>query len=148
MNDVTQPTPEPDFSSLVEGKTPAEVIEHYIALRDSKKIAEDTYDTWQKANYSNPMKYLEGWLLNKLNELGVDSVSGPEGTGTAYKKLTTSVTVADAREFRRHVIGSEDWDLIDWRANKTAVNELVEKGEALPPGVNYSSFLTVGIRRK
>ena len=59
-----------------------------------------------------------------------------------------SVTTADAREFRRHVIGTESWDLADWRPNKTIVNEMVEQGLDVPPGVNRATFLTVGIRRK
>ena len=58
------------------------------------------------------------------------------------------MTIADGREFRRHVIGGEQWDLADWRANKTAVNDLVEQGEPLPPGINRSAFYKVGIRRK
>lgn len=146
MNDMT--TQPPTYDHLTQGKTPADVIALYVQLRDGKKQAADVYDTWEKANFGGPMEHLERWLLDKLNELGVDSLSGPDGTGTAYKKLTTSVTVADQREFRRHVIGSEHWDLIDWRANKTAVTDGVEKGEGLPPGVNFNQFFTVGIRRK
>lgn len=151
MNDiVTQPPVEqgPDFSHLVAGKTPADVIGLYVQLRDGKKQAEETYSAWQNANFVAPMTFLEGWLLNKLNELGVDSLAGPEGTGTAYKIKTVSVTIADQREFRRHVIGSEQWDLADWRANKTAVEDWVAEGKGLPPGVNYTSFIKVGIRRK
>ena len=91
------------------------------------------------------MDSLEKALLNVLNSLGVDSIKSQRGT--VYKKLTTSVTVGDAREFRRHVIGSEEWDLIDWRANKTAVNDLVEQGGELPPGINRSAFYSVGVRK-
>lgn len=127
-------------------QTPAQLIEEYIALRDGKKVADDTYAEFVKANYSTRMDELETILLDQLNTLGVDSIAGK--TGTVYKKLTTSVTVADAREFRRHVIGGEDWDLLDWRANKTAVNDRIDQGQELPPGINRSTFFTVGIRRK
>lgn len=124
------------------------MIAEYIALRDAKKAADDTYKAWVEANYGNRMEELEGILLDTLNKMDVQSLSGPDGTGTVYKKLTTSVTIADATEFRRHVIGIEGWDLIDWRANKTGIQELLDKEEPLPPGVNYSQFYTVGIRKK
>jgi len=125
---------------------PAKLIEEYIALRDAKKHADETYAEFIKVNYSDRMDELERVLLDTLNKLGVDSLAGQ--SGTVYRKLSTSVTVADAREFRRHVIGDEDWDVIDWRANKTAINDRVENGEALPPGVNRTTFFSVGIRRK
>ena len=51
------------------------------------------------------------------------------------------------REFRRHVIGNGDWDLCDWRPNKTRINELVEDDQPLPPGVNRTVFQTVAIRK-
>ena len=124
---------------------PVALIEEYITLRDAKKHADETYAEFVKQNYSNRMGDLERILLDTLNKLGVDSLAGQ--TGTVYKKLTTSVTVGDAREFRRHVIGSEEWDLIDWRANKTAVNDLVEQGGELPPGINRSAFYSVGVRK-
>jgi hypothetical protein len=130
----------------IEAVSPAKLIEEYIALRDAKKHADETYAEFIKVNYADRMDELERVLLDTLNKLGVDSLAGQ--SGTVYKKLSTSVTVADAREFRRHVIGDEDWDVIDWRANKTAINDRVENGEALPPGVNRTTFFSVGIRRK
>jgi len=127
-------------------RTPAQLVEEFITLRDAKKRTEDASKEFIKKHYEDRMDELEATLLDMLNKAGLDSFASP--AGTAYKKLSTSVTVADQREFRRHVIGSEEWDLIDWRANKTVVNDLVDKGEPLPPGVNRTGFYTVGIRRK
>jgi hypothetical protein len=135
-----------DIATKPAAAGPAVLIEEYIRLRDGKKVADDTYDAWVQENYKNRMVELEGILLQTLNDLGSDSIAAP--SGTVYKKISTSVTVADASEFRRHVIGSEQWDLIDWRANKTVINELVENNELLPPGINRTAFWTVGIRRK
>lgn len=129
----------------VEG-TPAEMVEEYIGLRDKRKAADDKYAEWLKENFTDRMDELENQLLTLLNSLGSDSISSK--AGTVYKRISTSVTVADSREFKRHVIGTEAWDLIDWRANKTAVNDLVENGDPVPPGVNRSTFATVGIRKK
>jgi hypothetical protein len=131
---------------LTNGGTPASMVEEYISLRDQRKAADDKYAEWLKENFTDRMDELEVLLLNTLNALGSESISSKKGT--VYKRISTSVTVADSREFKRHVIGGEHWDLIDWRANKTAVNDLVENGESVPPGVNRSTFATVGIRKK
>ena len=139
MNDMT-------MTSDTAPDTPATMIEEYISLRDQLKVANDTFAGFVEEHYGKRMKELELALLDTLNKMGVDSLAS--SNGTAYKKLSTSVTIADARDFRRHVIGAEEWDLLDWRANKTAVNDRVEQGDPLPPGLNRSTFYSVGIRRK
>jgi hypothetical protein len=126
--------------------TPAELIEKYISLRDQKEAAKKKFDEFMKTHYGDPMDAIEVQILDVLNQQGIDSLAAK--SGSAYKKVNTSVTVGDASSFRRHVIGESAWDLIDWRANKTAVNDLVENGEELPPGLNRSTFISVGIRRK
>lgn len=125
---------------------PADLVEEFIKLRDEKQFVEKGFEEEIKKRYSDRMEYIKNVLLDMLNKLGVDSIAGH--TGTAYKSISTSITIADAREFRRHVIGGELWDLADWRANKTAINELVEKGEPLPPGINRTAIATINIRRK
>lgn len=125
---------------------PAELVEEYIALRDERKMAEDRFGELVKERYGDRMAEIEVTLIDTLNALGIESISGK--SGTAYKKITTSVRIADQREFRRHVIGTEQWDLCDWRANKTLVNDMVERGEPIPPGIDRSAFYTIGIRRK
>ena len=125
---------------------PADLVEEYITLRDRKDQFKKAFEEKSAELFGERMEEIEAQLLGILNDLGADTIAGK--TGTAYRKISTSVTIADARDFRRHVIGGEAWDLIDWRANKTAVNALVESGEPVPPGVNRSSFYTIGIRRK
>lgn len=127
------------------GKTPARLVEEFIELRDERRRFDSEYARLLETNYTAPMKEIEMQLLDILNQSEVEGIRTK--AGTAYKKLSTSVTIADASEFRRHVIGSEEWDLIDWRANKTAVNERVDSGETLPPGVNRTAFYTIGIRK-
>ena len=125
---------------------PADLVEEYIRMRDEKKQAEDRFDELVKERYGDRMAEIEVRLLDTLNKLGVDSIAGK--SGTAYKKVSVSLTIADAREFRRHVIGNEAWDLANWSANKTLVNDMVERGEPIPPGLNRTTIQNIGIRRK
>ena len=125
---------------------PADLVEEFIYLRGLKAQASEAFAEFCKEHYDTRMEEIEGKLLNTLNTLGVDSLAGK--TGTAYKKISTSVTIADQSTFRRHVIGAEGWDLVNWHANKTVIREMVENNEPLPPGINYNSFYTIGIKRK
>ncbi len=125
---------------------PSELIAEYIQLRDYKDQAVEKFEAVLQENCTNRMKEIETLLLSQLAELGVDSLKGQ--TGTAFRKISVSATIADAREFRRHVIGTEQWDLANWSVNKTLLNELIEKGEPIPPGVNRSATYTISVRRK
>jgi hypothetical protein len=131
--------------NALAGRTPAQMIEEYIALREARKIADERFAAWRKENYDIKMDDLERDILNGLNALGVQSIKA--SSGTAYKKITTSVTIEDPVTFRRHVIGSEAWDLADWRANRTTINAMIEAGEAPPPGVKHAQFASIGIRK-
>lgn len=126
-------------------KTPAELVDRYLHLRNKKKAAEAALEIWYQQNFTNEMDRLEAQLMEILLKTGMESMSGK--SGTVYKHRAVSVTTADMREFRRHVIGAEAWDLVDWRPNKTAINDLVEKGEQLPPGVNRTETNVVTVRK-
>jgi hypothetical protein len=80
-----------------------------------------------------------------MRVMGADNIKTP--SGTVYKMEKTSVTVADAREFRRHIIGEEDWEALEWRVAKTVINDRVKDGQPIPPGVNRSVTDGVGFRR-
>lgn len=129
-------------------KTPAQLVDRYLHLRNKKEAAEAALKVWYQENFTNEMDRLESQLMEILLKTGMNSMSGQ--TGTVYRHLATSVTIADMREFRRHVIGLGDnggWDLADWRANKTVIRELIEGGGALPPGVNFVQTNVVTVRK-
>ena len=125
---------------------PADLVEEFIKLRQDKQQVEKAFEEKMAELYGNRMEEIKVILLNTLNAMGIDSLAGK--SGTAFKSTVVSVTTADMREFRRHVIGGEQWDLVDWRPNKTAINELVDQNEPLPPGINRTVMQTVNIRRK
>lgn len=116
----------------------------YVTLRDWLEAQDKLH-----AERMKPMKLkleaLNGVLLTALNTTGQDNAKTK--AGTAYRKQWTSATIKDKDAFRRHVIGTEDWDLLDWRANKTAVAKLVEETQHAPPGVDFSRGYDVGVRR-
>lgn len=116
----------------------------YVQLRDM--IAA------KKKQQKEELKPLED-MLDKLNSIllgylnSTNQNSANTDGGTVYRTLKYSATLADGDAFMRHVIGTESWDLLDRKANKTAVKEFIEKNNAPPPGVNYTSEYEVGVRR-
>jgi hypothetical protein len=120
------------------------IIAAYVKLRDDLDARKKKYEEETKP-MKDALDQLNSALLTQLNATGQDSAKTP--AGTAYRKRFTSATIADKEMFRRHVIGSEEWDLIDWRANKTAVAKCVEENGDPPPGVNFTQGFDVGVRR-
>jgi hypothetical protein len=120
------------------------MVAAYVALRDQIKAKEEEH----KKELEPKKKMLEeinARLLTGLNQTGQDSAKTP--AGTAYKKRFVSATIADRDMFKRHVIGAEAWELIDWRANKTAVDAFVKNHQDAPPGVTFTQGYDVGVRR-
>jgi hypothetical protein len=124
---------------------PIDLIGQYVELRDQLKAADAAYAAWKKEQYDDTLDAIELKLLDQMNQTGVDSFKTKKGT--AYKKKSVSLTTADGSEFRRHVIGLEAWDLIEFRPAKTAVVELIDNGEPVPPGLNYTTRYNVNINR-
>lgn len=121
-------------------------VSAYIKLRDKKKEIQDRHKE-ELAPINAMMEKLEGVFMNHLTAIGSDSCS-VNGVGTVYRTTDTSATLADADAFRRHVIGTEAWDLIDWKANKTATRDFIEENGTPPPGVNFTMRDKIGVRRK
>lgn len=121
-----------------------ELVSQYIRLRDTIKQAEDAH----KAKLKDAKEHLEllnNTLLERLNALGGESVK--TASGTVYRSTKRSASIKDGDVFRRFVIEHEAFDLVDWRANATAVDDFIQEQSAPPPGVDFSTTYIVGVRR-
>jgi hypothetical protein len=127
-------------------RKPGELVSEYIALRDAKKQFEEMASAKCRDLYVNRMDNIEAELLELFNQLGVDQISGKDHT--AFRTTSVSVTTADGGAFREYVIANAKWEMADWKPNRTQINQLVEEGQPLPPGVNRTTFASVQIRRK
>lgn len=119
-------------------------VEQYIRLRDAIKKQDDEHKEKMKP-YRETLEKLNGVLLNHLNQIGGDSVRA--SSGTVYRTSKKTASLEDADSFMRHVIGSEAWELLDRKANATAVQEFVKENGVLPPGVKFTVTHVVGVRR-
>lgn len=119
-------------------------IEQYVKLRDHIKALDDAHKETMKP-FRETLEKLNAVLLNHLNTVGVDSAKS--ASGTVYKTLKESVSLEDPSAFMRHVIGTENWDLLERKANLTACKAFAEENVTMPPGVKFSSMAVVGVRR-
>lgn len=95
--------------------------------------------------FSDAREKLRAHLLDMLNKSGQDSAKTT--AGTVYKTTKQSASLDNPEQFKRHVIGSENWDLLDWKANITAVMDFALQNEGqLPPGVKITQKLDIGVR--
>jgi len=118
-------------------------IRQYRFVRDEIKKLDEEHESFMKERRAL-LSWLGSDLLNMLNATGQDSAKTQ--SGTAYITTQVSATLRDAEEFRRFVIDGQRWEMIDWRANKSAVKDWVAEHQNEPPGVAYNPVRVVGVR--
>lgn len=119
-------------------------VDQYIQLRDKIRDMEAKHKEQLKP-YKEALDLLNAALVQHLNAIQAESVR--TNYGTVYKTTKDSATISDSTAFWEHVLRTKDFDLIDKRANKTAVRDYIEDNGAPPPGVNYTQVSEVGVRR-
>lgn len=132
-------TTEPTVNATVEKR-----IEQYISIRDELKRMDDVHEK-AKEKLVELQNLLTGWLQSFMEKAGADNIKTK--AGTCYSTTRYTASLADSEAFMKHVISTQDFDLLDRKANVTAVRAYVVEHNHLPPGVNLSSISTVGVRR-
>lgn len=128
-----------DVSATVDKR-----IQQYVAVRDRIKALEEKHKEELKP-FVEVQNMLTGWVQSFLDKTGVESVKTKHGT--AYSSTRYSASLADADAFMNFVKTTSNYDLLDRRANVTAVKDYVAEHGNLPPGCNLTALKTIGVRR-
>lgn len=137
MTGTTPTTPGPyDFEKYV-GK--------FVMLRDAIKQIEERHKL-ELAPYKSLLEELNTTLCSELQRIGAENVS--TAAGTAYVSAKKAASLADKSAFWSYVVATGQWDLLDYKANVTAVEEHINQNSVPPPGVNWSTRHVAGVRRK
>lgn len=120
-------------------------VEQFIQLRDVIRTRDDDHKK-AMAPLRETLEKLNAVLLAYLNDLNMNSAN--TDAGTVYRTEKKSASIADAEAFMKHVISNGAFDLLDRKANVSAVTDYIESNGVPPPGVNYSKTYVVGVRRK
>jgi hypothetical protein len=124
--------------------SPAAATEMYIKLRDTKKEKDEEHKK-SLVKLVAAMDRLEGALLEFLDASGGQNFAS--ASGTVYKSVQLSTTVADKDAFMAFVKETDQYEALDIKANKTFVKDYLEENEEAPPGVKVSKINTVGVQR-
>lgn len=119
-------------------------VDQYVQIRDQIRDMEKKHEEAIKP-YKDALEQLGSVLLDHLTRTGLESAR--TASGTVYRTERVSASIQDVSAFWGHVVASQAWDLIDKRANKTAVTDYVSVHGTAPPGVNYAVSHVVGVRR-
>ncbi len=119
-------------------------VAQYIATRDALKKMDDEHDA-RKKPLVDLQNMLTGWLQNFMEKAGAENIK--TSMGTCYQSVRYSASLADPEAFMKYVRDNDLFDLLDRKANVTAVKDHVAEKGTLPPGVNMSSIKTVNVRR-
>ena len=120
-------------------------VEQYVQIRDALKRIEEKYEAERKP-LLEIQEILSGMMQEFLDTNKVDNAKTKHGT--FYRSTRYTASLADPDVFMKFVIATNKFDLIDRRANATAVKEYVQENNQLPPGCNLNAVQTVGVRRK
>lgn len=120
-------------------------IGQYVHLRDHIKKLDEEHKTKMQP-FKETLAQLNDALLAHLNTIHADSASSE--AGTVYRTAKSSASIADMTAFWDHVVNNNEWDLLDRKANVTAVEDYIAEHNAPPPGVNFNKMFVVGVRRK
>lgn len=121
-----------------------ELVAKYVKLRDKIKEADDAH----KKKTADAREFLDRMgnkMLEKLIAMGGESVKTK--AGTVYRTTRRTASIADGQVFRQFVIDNVMYDIVDWKANANAVDDFIKSNGAPPPGVNFNTAYTVGVRR-
>lgn len=123
-----------------------ELVANYIKLRDRKSQLKKQYDE-KVAKVDAVMDKMEAIILKTFQDSGIDSAR--TDAGTAYISTRTSATVGSREEFLSWVLQDPDERSIflENRVSKVAVEQFKAANDDLPPGINFRSEVTVGVRR-
>lgn len=126
--------------------THEKMISSYLKLRDEKAKVEQRHKA-EIAKYTEAMQLIESFLKDYLQKQNLQNVSSAEAT--AFLKRSRKATIADGGVFREFIIENSNFELADFRPRVEAVEEYVsEHNGHPPPGVNFSTAITLQVQRK
>lgn len=132
-----------DQSAVASGELNKRTAQ-YVALRDKIKAIKEAHKEQLKP-YEEGLNLLNIWLLDYLNKSGAKHIA--TDSGTIYRIVRVSASLADADVFLKYVLDNQEWRLLDRRANVTGVQAHINDKGDLPPGVNLNQYSEAGVRR-
>lgn len=119
-------------------------IGQYIMVRDAMERLEEKQKV-ERRPLQQMLDQLGGVLQKFLDENNLESLR--TDAGSCYTSVRHTASVQDPDAFMTFVKETQNFDLLERRANATAVRDYVKDHGHLPTGVNLNAISSVGVRR-
>jgi hypothetical protein len=116
----------------------------YCELREELSQLKSLFDA-ETAALKEMQDAISEEMSVRLTEAGATSLKTRAGTIT--KKLTTKYNLSDSGEFMRFIRESARPELLQARLSTTALQEMLDNGEPLPPGVASAQAYSIVVRK-
>lgn len=120
-------------------------IAQYIDIRDALKRVDEKWEAERKP-LLDIQERLSG-MIRAFMETNNITDNLKSKSGTCYLSTRWTASLADPQAFMNYVIATNKFELLDRRANTTAVKDYVKEFNTLPAGCNLNAIQTVGVRR-
>jgi hypothetical protein len=120
------------------------VIAKFLAVREKRAILKKEYEA-SDFRFKEAQDKIEGYLLEKLNEEGLESFK--TATGTAYLSTETKAGCADWPNFWEWLAINKKFDMLEKRVAIKGILTYEEDTGALPPYINKMVERVVRVRR-
>lgn len=122
-----------------------QTVDAYVRIRDLKRDLAD--ETAKKiAEYDSDLKELTLYMLEKMREVGADSIR--TSTGTIIKSVKTKYWTNNWDAMWSFIRQNSAMELLEKRLHQTNMKQFLEENKDLhPPGLNVDSEYVVTIRK-
>jgi hypothetical protein len=131
-------------AAITNVKDMAELVGHYVSLRDKKEELK-RHRTELESALGSVMDVIAARLGNILDDTGQESAKTK--FGTAYKAHKTSAKVADWRVLVDYIKKHDAFDLLTKAVAKDAIKQRIDESGEIVPGVDLVTFTEVQVRR-
>jgi len=131
--------------SILEKITPAQVIERYLEIRQTKRDLEAEHNK-QLAELDATMAAMEGYLLKTMQDRGETQIK--TAAGTAFKSPQLRVAMRSREEVIEFVKSTGSFDIFTNHLSKDYVKSYMEEhDDDTPPGVETTRFTACNVRK-
>jgi hypothetical protein len=122
-----------------------DLFKKYIGIRDQLATDRKGYKA-REARIKAQLLTIGGILLQRSQELGVESLSAATGTGYQQKKERLKVAPDGWDALTAWLLETHNFQVIQRRVSPDAVREIRDETGSLPPGVESTEELTFVVR--
>ena len=127
-----------------KGPTAQQVVDQMKTIRDKRKQLKAKFDEHDK-KLRDQWDRGEAWLMQHMQDTGHRSfkVDG----ATVFTSTVVRYKVPDKDAFKDYLMKTGNLDLAQLSVNKSNMQQHIEEGCLLPPGVDYDEVVSVNIRK-